>query len=319
MIKVLEMPYINFGAQQTIAAIDNGATRTRINVFEGNELIDSSVYSTPPDYDEAMHKIGTTILEATNLQPVDAIGMAIAGQVSEGTIIQAGVLKANGWCNKPISAQLSQFTRNKSVEDVELAGDVAAAAKSEMEEVRKVGGPDKNSIFTISTGLGGADFDVSRSEIFDDEPGHAKHRPGATCGCGENGCIEAYVSGSGIERRFGSKGEDLPDENWQIVMDDLVVGYWRLLHRSAERGFVPAQLHFFGSVALKGRGAPIDSNAHVPKHLQEYGVLAGLHVGLEGLAEAGSLPFLPNIRVATNGDNSGIMGAAYLARELLAR
>jgi glucokinase len=127
-----------------------------------------------------------------------------------------------------------------------------------------------------------------------DEPGHEFLSAGATCGCGADGCLEAHVSGSGIERKYGIRGEDIPADDWRwaAVTNNLALGVNQMLERYAADGHVPTHLHFFGSVALKGPG-----------------VLDGLRNKLPAIRDPKETP---RIGTAAFGDNSGLHGA-YLA------
>jgi len=312
--RTAEVPNLIGVAEPIIVAVDNGGTNTRIKVQHGDKDLGSVTYATPEDYERAIISLSLATKLIAGGRPVDAIGFAIAGQVDGDTIVDAGQLKAFGWCHMPISDDVAVQMGMKS-NNVSLMGDCSSAAKSQLVENRKNGDSAIGYIETISTGWGGAGFKVTDNLLIPDEPGHNYLRAGATCGCGREGCAEAHISGSGIERKFGIPGQNLDSEQWKIVISDMVAAHAEMLKRFDADGFTPAGLHFFGSVALKGQGI-LQRQARQNDELKNHGVLQDLRDGLSLIKD--ELPFLPPILVATNGDDSGIIGAEYAARELLA-
>lgn len=301
MSSKLEVPQLIGVAEPVVVAIDNGGTNTRISVMHGETALSPlQGYPTPQDYDTAINRIGEVTERVAGGRKINAVGFAVAGAVEGGVIKSAGELKKYGWCERPFSADVAGRLA-VDAEGIVLLNDCGAAAKSQQVENRLSGGPNVGYIETISTGWGGAGFNVSENTLKPDEPGHNFLREGAICGCGQQGCAEAHISGSGIFRKFGVRGEDLPAEQWETVVKDTVDAHAQMLERFEAEGFTPSTLYFFGSVALK---SPY--------------VLSGLRDGLQELAEnSHRVPFLPFIEQATNGDDSGIKGAEYAARELL--
>ncbi len=288
-------------AEPIVAAVDNGGTNTRILLMQGDTPLAPMIqYPTPRDYSTAVDRIGTVSHDLAGGRRIDAVGFAVAGAVQNGTIASAGQLQEYGWCGQPFAENVAE---RMAVElgAIVLLNDCGAAAKSQQVENRRRGGPNIGYIETISTGWGGAGFNVEDNALLPDEPGHVFLREGAICGCGTEGCAEAHISGSGIERKFGIRGEDLTVDIWKTVIQDTVAAHAQMLERFEEQGFRPSTLYFFGSVALK---SPY--------------VLPGLRSGLQEIAESTHrIPFLPFIEVATNGDDSGIKGAKYAAQEVL--
>ena len=310
----MEIPNFIGTAEPVIVSVDNGGTNTRINVKSGDTELGSVAYTTPEDYERAIISLSLATKLISGGRPVDAIGFAIAGQVDDGTIVDAGQLRAFGWCDKPFGEDVvAQIDMNPN--NIILLNDCGAAAKSQLVENRKNGDGDIGYIETISTGWGGAGFNVADNLLVPDEPGHNFLRSGAKCGCGREGCAEAHISGSGIERKFGVPGQNLNSEQWKTVISDMVTAHAEMLNRFAAGEFTPAGLYFFGSVALKGQGIR-STESRQEDELKAHGVLQDLRDGLKKRQD--ELPFLPAIVVATNGDDSGIIGAEYAARELLA-
>ncbi len=288
-------------AEPLIAAIDNGATNTRVSLRQGDEESECMKYETPHSYEDAIVRVHSIARLLANGRKIDAVGFAVAGKIIDGRIVQAGELQDRGWVGLPFQKNVAgQF--GLETDRVILHNDCMAAAIAQRVANQKVGGPEAGYVETISTGNGGAGFDEF-GEI-EDEPGHEILRPGAICGCGKDGCIEAYISGSGIERNRYERAEKLSLALWKQVIADAVEAHVMLINRfeamgSREQGFRPAAIHFFGSVALK----------------QPHLLLPGLEQGLKENRDR--LPYMPIISTATYGDDSGLVGAGEAALALL--
>ena len=254
-------------------------------------------YPTPFTYGEAIEQVAFAASNLLGRKKPDAFGFGVAGQIDkDGVIVTAGKLAEYGWVGEQVTADIAQVL---GMDPSNVAGmnDVAVAAKAE-QQARAAGGKyGFEGIYTLSTGLGGALY--SPEGIAPDEPGHEFLRAGAMCGCGKDGCIEAHVSGSGIERKYGLRGEAIPPEDpiWDGVRSDLVQGFDKLLSTYGESfGETPTRLSFYGSVALKG--------PHI---------LESLQVGLGEIRGDET----PEVARAAYGDQSGLYGAYYLAQETL--
>lgn len=283
-------------AEPLIAAIDNGATNTRVSVRQGDEEIECMKYETPHNYDDAIERVHSIARLIADGRHINAVGFAVAGKIIDGRIVQAGELQDRGWVGLPFQEDVArQF--GLDTDYVILNNDCVSAAIAQRVANQKVGGPKTGYVETISTGNGGAGFNEN-GEI-EDEPGHEFLKSGAICACGKDGCVEAYISGSGMERNLGIRAENLPAHMWKQVIADAVEAHVLLVNRFEAMGFRPAAIHFFGSVALK----------------QPHLLLPGLQQGLSENRDR--LPFMPTISTATYGDDSGLIGAGEAARALL--
>lgn len=273
-----------------VAAIDNGGTNTRIRLLEGLDVDNGHLYAevfypTPADYTEAIELIGRTTTMFATGKSLNAIGLAVAGKVIDGVIMSAGELEKNGWCKLPFATDIGQAT-GLGVSNIVMMNDCVAAAKAQQAFNRRTRSSKKGYVETISTGWGGAGFDVSSKELFPDEPGHEFLKAGAMCGCKQDGHAEAHISGSGIERKFGVRGESLNFDLWPIIIADMVEAHKNLLQRLARSGFKQEALHLFGSVALK-----------------QWRVLPGLQRGLEEVREELPDATVPAVVKAIYGDS----------------
>lgn len=270
-----------------IVAVDNGATNTRIAVREGDQVLETLTYTTPYYYQTAINELGKNILDLSGKKP-QAIGFAIAGEVDGISIVKAGQLQEYGWCERPFSEDVAAVIGIEPAAIV-LMNDCVAAAKAQQVANRKVGAPDVGYIETISTGFGGAGF--RGDELIADEPGHEFYKPGLRCGCGQDGCAEAYISGSGIRQRFQQSAERLEMHLWARVTADAAEIHFQMLERLKAKGLDPQTLYLFGSVALK---SPV--------------MLPDLRAELDGYV---------GVEEATHRDDSGLVGAGDAALELI--
>ena len=249
-----------------------------------------------------------------------ALGVACAGQVrsEDGLVVQAPNL---GWHDVPIGAQLTEAFRVPVV----VENDVRAAAWGEF---RFGAGHGRRSLIAIfvGTGLGsGAVLDGQLWRGAGNAAGEVGHTQvvidGLPCRCGQRGCLEQYVSGSGFQRRFeaalaaGIKTRllELTDgdpENltapmvWDAAADG--DGFAREVVRDAERYLAlgianyvttlnPAILVFGGGVI---ESVPALLEVAAPEVLARTTVLARATLRIER---------------AGLGDWSGVVGAAALA------
>jgi glucokinase len=139
----------------------------------------------------------------TPFGPVQAIGVACAGQVapSTGVVVRAPNLE---WIDVPLAATLTErFSLPVTVEN-----DVRAAAWGEF---RFGAGRTAQSVVVVFVGTGLGSGAVLDGRLWlgagnaAGEVGHTQMVPdGLPCPCGQRGCLEQYVSGSGFRRRFAT-------------------------------------------------------------------------------------------------------------------
>lgn len=132
---------------------------------------------------------------------LNVIGVGIGapnGNFRTGTIDNAANLRWKG------SLQLAQLVKNRMNVPVKVTNDANAAALGE----RTFGGAKDMSdymVITLGTGLGSGiivNGDLLYGhDGFAGEVGHIIVRPeGRECGCGRRGCLETYVSATGVKR-----------------------------------------------------------------------------------------------------------------------
>ncbi len=147
------------------------------------------------------------------------IGIATPGIVKGDIVISAVNL---GWENAPLAKYITEMTGIASY----IANDANAAAFA---EATWGAGSGKKSLiaFTLGTGVGGGIVIDGKiwegANGFAAELGHMVIAPnGETCGCGKQGCIEAYCSATALVRESKRKmRENKNSLMWKVVDGDI--------------------------------------------------------------------------------------------------
>lgn len=276
-----------------VLAMDAGGTSTRLLVQaqDGKELIRRTLPTRPTNYGQAMREIVETARFITGNYRLVAIGAGIAGALQNGVLTGSGNLR--GWVYKDIQSDLSEALQvpATTLNDAEAAG---------LGEYTAFGRPIVYVIWGTGVGAALVLHHNGQPFVVATELGHIviDKNSRLKCGCGGYGHLEALVSGGNIpNRRFGwrrgLKAEQLNDRQWSQVMDDMAVGL-----RSISAGALGLPIVMGGGVAAK--------QAHRMLNLQrKVGRLAS------------SCP-VPQLHLAKHGEDSGLMGAAFAARQLVA-
>ena len=137
----------------------------------------------------------------TTAGAIAGVGIACAGQIrpQDGTVVLAPNL---GWRDVPLGPRVSAAVGVPVV----LENDVRAAAWGEFRFGAARGAKSVVVVF-VGTGVGsGAVLDDRLWRGAGNAAGEVGHTQvvldGLPCRCGQRGCLEQYVSGSGFQRRF---------------------------------------------------------------------------------------------------------------------
>ncbi|HSX24970.1 MAG TPA: ROK family protein [Candidatus Andersenbacteria bacterium] len=207
-----------------VIAFDIGGTNTRIAYSkEGETLSEPVIYPTPENFEDGIRQFVTTVKKLTNGQQITAIAGGIPGpmDVEKTMLLKAPNLK--GWNNKPL----------KTIVEKELGAPVYLENDTAMwgigEATQGAGKGFEIMVYiTVSTGVGGTrivDGNIDKSaQGF--EPGHQIISPdGPECGCGGKGHLEAYISGSAMQKRTGMSPKDVHDPHiWDKEAKYLAIG-----------------------------------------------------------------------------------------------
>jgi glucokinase len=180
--------------------IDIGGTKIAgALVDEGGKVLKELRVPSPIDDSNAMiEAISSVIDQLTADEKVVGVGVAAAGFLSVDREIMYHAPNIAAWRNEPLKARI----QGKTEYPVLLENDANAAGWAEF---RFGAGKDVQSMImlTIGTGVGGAI--ISEGKLLKGgfgiggELGHVISVPeGRVCGCGLQGCLETYASGTAL-------------------------------------------------------------------------------------------------------------------------
>jgi glucokinase len=306
--------------------VDVGGTKIAGGlVDEAGTIVSRTRQETPSTDPEAIiHNIVTVVDELRAGREVDGVGVGSAGFIDAGrsTVMFSPNLV---WRNVPVQADVSAATGLHVV--VENDANAAAWGEFQFGAAEDV---DDMVCVTVGTGIGGGvvlDGRLYRgAHGIGGEFGHVRLVPdGFLCGCGNRGCVEQYASGRALVR----EARELADSHSVFATrllemaggdPDAITG--PMVTRAAQEGDEPAReliadLGRWLGEALASFAAILDPAVFV---------IGG------GVSEAGELLVAPTsaafrrnltgrgyrpeaeIRIATLGNDAGIVGAADLAR-----
>lgn len=265
---------------------DIGGTNMRIATsVDGKILSATKTVPTPRDFKQGIQTLKQVADELSGGQKIEAVAGGVAGPLDKDKTMLVKSPHIGGWVNKPFKQGLEKAL---SV-PIHLENDADLATLGEATFGAGVG---KSIVvyLTISTGVGGGR--VVNKKIDENslgfEPGHQIIVPdGKPCNCGGKGHLESYVSGSGLERIYGKKAEDITDPQiWDQVAKYLAIGLNNtIVHWSPD-------IVILGGSVMKS----IQIN-QVKKHLQDALTI---------------FPTCPEIAPSALGDSAGLYGALHL-------
>jgi glucokinase len=306
--------------------VDIGGTKIAAGlVDEEGMLVEETRRETPATSPpEIVDAIADIVKELSGRHQIEAIGIGAAGFVdaTRSTVLFAPNL---AWRHEPLRQGVEARTSVPTV----VENDANAAAWAEFQFG---GGRDVQDmvLLTVGTGLGGGlvlDGELFRGAFgVGGEVGHLRVVPnGHLCGCGNKGCWEQYASGSALVREaraFARSGSPQAAPLLERADGDAEKIQGPMVTEAARDGDVPARELLEDLGRWLGEG--IASLAAV---LDPAAVVVG-----GGVADAGDLLLEParsafarnltarghrpqlEIRLASMGNEAGIIGAADLAR-----
>ncbi len=183
--------------------VDLGGTKTEaILLDEHQTVIDRKRIQTPQlDYDEIINSISSLVLEISKDIDDFSLGVCTPGAISK----QTGFIKnSNTQCliGKPFKEDLEKKLEKKI--SIENDANCFTMAESQMGAAEEFG-----LVFGVimGTGVGGGividgKLHSGRTNIGGEWGHHTLHRNGNSCYCGKTGCVETYISGPSLERRW---------------------------------------------------------------------------------------------------------------------
>lgn len=251
--------------------------------------------------------VGRLVAQVSAGQPVDGtpVGIGFAGMLSGGVVVNAPNL---GWRGVDFGALAAARLGRR----VRLANDLSAAAWGELKAGVARGAADTFTVF-VGTGVGSALVCGGRlvrgASGVAGEFGHVKvvAEGGRACGCGELGCLEAYMGGAKLTewmREVGLNGTPADLERRALAGEaearrlyDFAVGHLALAIANQVTLLNPQVVVLGGGVLMRCPGMVARIREVVGAR-----ACAAARVGLR-------------VELATLGDDAGLVGAALLAAE----
>ena len=198
--------------------VDLGGTKTEAVVLDrADAVLLRERRSTPlaEGYEAILASVAQIVLDASSCLPPGSdysVGVGIPGSVDAGTGL---VRNANSVCliGRPFQAELERLLGRK----IKVRNDADCFT---LAECRNGAGAGYGVVFGVIMGTGCGGGICWQGEVREGphricgEWGHLSVDPlGAACYCGNRGCVETKVSGSGVEKSFRSRyGESLSME-----------------------------------------------------------------------------------------------------------
>lgn len=274
---------------------DIGGTNMRLTVSRDGETFDTPlIRKTPSNFEEGMNEFNL-MFQSLSIEDLKKSAGGIRGVLDkkEGRLLNDYHLV--NWIAKPLRKSIEEITGG----EVFLENDTAMVG---LGEATRGVGKDYEIVgyMTISTGVGGSrivrkQIDVSRYGF---EPGHMvvdsdfSLSPQSGTTMDSPGNLEALISGTAIERRFGKKPYEIEDVAvWDDVAKITAYGINNLIvHWSPD-------IIILGGGMMKKPGIPVEKvQSHLRDILKIY-------------------PDIPPIRVSNLGDFGGIHGALEYLKE----
>ena len=183
--------------------VDLGGTKTEIIVLDENlHVLERKRVGTPQNnYDEIINTIETLVSDVSQNISDFSLGICCPGSISK----QTGLIKnSNTRCL--IGKSLKKDLEHKLHKTISIENDANCFTLSES----KMGaGIEFDLVFGVilGTGVGGGIvinniLHCGRTNIAGEWGHHTLHQNGNPCYCGKSGCVETYISGPSLERRW---------------------------------------------------------------------------------------------------------------------
>ena len=183
--------------------VDLGGTKTEIIVLDENlNVLERKRVLTPKNnYNEIIHTIETLVSDVSQNISDFSLGICCPGSISK----QTGLIKnSNTQCL--IGKSLKKDLEHKLQKTISIENDANCFTLSESKMGAGIG---FGLVFGVilGTGVGGGIvinniLHCGRTNIAGEWGHHTLHQNGNSCYCGKSGCVETYISGPSLEKRW---------------------------------------------------------------------------------------------------------------------
>jgi glucokinase len=287
-------------------AIDVGGTTLKGELVDAEGTVLAARSAPTPRGDaarDAIAALGRALLAEAG-GPVVGAGVVVPGLVDPAAGIAS--YSANiGWRDLELVAALGAEWSLP----VRIGNDVAAGGVAEL---RTGAGRDVADLVFVPVGTGIAAALLSGGRLVSGdggataELGHVTVRPGAACGCGRDGCLEAWASAGAISRRYaelaGRPVAGAAEVADRLDDDPVARRVWADAVDALAEGLTTVALLFGPALVVIGGGL-----GHAGDRL--------LDPLRTALAERARVVAAPPLATAAHGSRAGVVGAAMLARD----
>ena len=306
-----------------ILGIDIGGTSIKGGLVYRFGQVDK-LFSLPIDkslsQEDQINALINKIKETYKDNEFDGIGLGIPGSIDNtlGVVMYSNNLK---WENLPIGKMLKHAFPGKKIA---MTNDANAAALGEAKF-----GSAKNEqnvvMITLGTGIGGGI--IIDGKLYEGNHGRGAelgHQvialDGLTCSCGRKGCFEMYASATALVRQANEAMKENPECKLALCAKNGEEVNGKLIFETAKAGCTTAQKVVDNYVKYLCEGLLNICNVFRPSSIVLSGGIANQGDYLLDKVNAylakehyGYLPeFKVDIKIASLGYNSGIIGAATL-------
>ena len=183
--------------------VDLGGTKTEIIVLDENlNVLERKRVPTPQNnYNEIINTIETLVSDVSQNISDFSLGICCPGSISK----QTGLIKnSNTRCL--IGKSLKKDLEHKLHKTISIENDANCFTLSESKMGAGIG---FGLVFGVilGTGVGGGIvinniLHCGRTNIAGEWGHHTLHQNGNSCYCGKSGCVETYISGPSLEKRW---------------------------------------------------------------------------------------------------------------------
>jgi predicted NBD/HSP70 family sugar kinase len=273
------------------ALFDIGGTKTRVAISrDGRSFEEPKIFDTPQNFESGIITLKNVVKDLSNGEKITIISGGIAGPLDEKKERMVGGPHLKNWIGKPLKERLQELLNAK----VFIENDSSISALGEaMHGAGK--GYGIVAYITVSTGVGGARIVDGRidSASVGFEPGHQIIDADKTlCPDCDGNDLEAYISGTAIEKRYSKKPYEITDDTfWDEIAKFLAYGLNNVsVHWSPD-------VIVLGGSMMKIPGVKI---SNVEKHFKDILTI---------------FPIIPVIKKAELKDVGGLYGALEIIRQ----
>ena len=265
---------------------DIGGTNMRIATsLDRKTLSATKIVPTPQDFEKALVVFKQAGDELSKGEKIEAAVVGVAGPIDKDKTMLVASPHISGWIQKPLKSELEKIYNCPVF--IEHEADLQGLAEATLGA-----GKGYKIVANLILGTGIATTRIVNGKIDTNSLGfEAGHQiivaDGSPCDCGGKGHLEAYVSGSGLERIYHKRGEEITDPKiWDLTARYLAIGLNNVTV------FWSPDVIVLGGVVMKSINLET-----VKSYLKEVLTI---------------FPTPPNIVQAKLGDSSGLYGALAL-------